>query len=229
MRSIGFCTGAVARGDFRRGLRILAARHLTAVEISAHRVPELADLVAFLAAERPASFQHVSVHAPTGFVPEQEAHIVDLLVRHVPPDWPIIIHPDGVSLDAAWRSLGRRACFENMDKSKPRGRTCEEMTAVFERFPEASFCADIGHARQIDPSMDLAERLLTTFRDRLREIHCSEVDPSGVHHRVGRQAQAAFHEIAHLIPLDVPIILETDLAETDIEHELQTVRDMFCG
>lgn len=227
MRPIGFCTGAVARGDFRRGLAILEASGMRAVEISAHRISELEDLVRFAAEKRQMPFQHVSIHAPSAFGREEEARIVDTLLKHVPADWPIVMHPDALGLDERWRALGPRLCLENMDKRKPQGRTAEEMRAVFERFPDATFCFDIGHARQIDPTMREAERLLTRFRDRLREVHFSEVDADSAHHRVSPEASEDFRKVVHLIPPDIPIILETDLDEADIGAEFQRACETF--
>jgi hypothetical protein len=48
MRSIGFSTGALALGDFRRGLTLLAGRGVRAVELSALREAELPGLMAAL-------------------------------------------------------------------------------------------------------------------------------------------------------------------------------------
>ena len=48
MRPIGFSTGALAYGDFRRGLDIVRENQLPVVELSALREPELEPLVASL-------------------------------------------------------------------------------------------------------------------------------------------------------------------------------------
>ena len=48
MMTIGFSTGALARGDFVQGLRLLEAKHVEAVELSALRSSELPDMLAKL-------------------------------------------------------------------------------------------------------------------------------------------------------------------------------------
>src|SRR5580692_10690094 len=45
MKYIGFSTGALARGDFRRALQMLSGKKANAVELSALRQHELAPLV----------------------------------------------------------------------------------------------------------------------------------------------------------------------------------------
>ena len=48
MRPIGFSTGALARGDFRRALASLQAHRIDIVELSALRMEELEPLIAAL-------------------------------------------------------------------------------------------------------------------------------------------------------------------------------------
>jgi hypothetical protein len=48
MTTIGFSTGALARGDFVRGLRLLEKTQVGAVELSALRSIELPDMLAKL-------------------------------------------------------------------------------------------------------------------------------------------------------------------------------------
>ncbi len=45
MRDIGFSSGALAKGDFREALRMLAPHSLHCVELSALRVNEIAPLI----------------------------------------------------------------------------------------------------------------------------------------------------------------------------------------
>ena len=45
MRPIGFSTGAIAKGDFQRALRLLRKFRLDAIELSALRVDELQPLI----------------------------------------------------------------------------------------------------------------------------------------------------------------------------------------
>ncbi len=79
---------------------------------------------------------------------------------------------------------------------------------VFELLPEATFCFDIGHARQFDSTMTEAYLLLKAFQDRLRQVHVSEVNTNSKHDVMSYASILVFREVAHLIPPDVPLILE---------------------
>jgi endonuclease IV len=120
--------------------------------------------------------------------------------------------------------VGGAGAVENMDKRKPVGRTVRELEAVFEELPDASFCFDIGHARQVDPTMVEAALILRTFQSRLRQLHVSEVSSASSHHRLSYGAISYFQEVAYLIPESVPLILETPVSEWEIASEIERVR-----
>jgi hypothetical protein len=111
----------------------------------------------------------------------------------------------------AWRSPGPVVCIENMDKRKPVGRSAAELGLIFEQLPEARFCFDIGHARQFDPTMIEATKILREFGARLRQVHGSEVNTRSKHDRVSYASMLAFREVAHLIPERIPLILRVPL------------------
>lgn len=75
------------------------------------------------------------------------------------------MHPDVIEDVSAWQKLGRAVCVENMDKRKRIGRTAAQLQEIFDQLPEATFCFDIGHARQVDPTMQEAETFLRLFQD----------------------------------------------------------------
>jgi hypothetical protein len=118
--------------------------------------------------------------------------------------------------------FGDRLLIENMDKRKPIGRTADELNKYFRELPEARLCFDIGHARQVDPTMAEARKILEKFRDRLAEVHLSEVNSSSKHDPLSAYAIEAFQSIANLIPEHVPVILETliDAGQSDIPTEI---------
>jgi hypothetical protein len=114
-----------------------------------------------------------------------------------------------------------------MDKRKPIGRNVRELRQTFDSLPDARFCFDIGHARQVDPSMTEASLLLKAFGDRLAEVHISEVNTASRHDPISRNAVIAFQSVAKYIPEDVPIILETliDEGQSEIPTEMQRARE----
>lgn len=104
------------------------------------------------------------LHLPTGVGPgvadfREEDQLSQLAKR----DWPIVLHPDAINDVDLWRGFGSLLCIENMDKRKPIGRTTLELRQIFSEFPDACFCLDLAHARQVDSSMTetyLLQRIL---------------------------------------------------------------------
>jgi hypothetical protein len=228
MRPIGFSSGALAKGDFRKGVALQEGVDFTALELSALHEPELAPLVD--AAERLplGKFEYVSFHAPSAFNSLREQDVVALLSR-LPAAWPVVVHPDLIHEPAVWATLGSRLCLENMDLRKRTGRTVEEMRTAFEALPEAGFCLDLGHARQIDPTMGVAIEMLQNFGSRLRQLHVSEVGTFGEHRRLGFLARTAFRRVVRYVPTDVPVILESIVGENQIMDELRAAREIFAA
>ena len=216
MRPIGFSTGALALGDAARALAMLAGSRTTAVELSALRLPELAPLLALLPTLDLSAFEYVSLHAPSRYDAAEERQIVDALAAVVPFGWPIVVHPDAIHDFGAWRGLGALVAIENMDQRKPIGRTARELEGIFKKLPEARFCFDIGHARQIDHTMGEAYFLVQELGPRLAQLHVSEVDAQSRHDPLSRDAVAAFRKVAPWVPEGVPLILETPSAPSEL-------------
>src|SRR5512133_1212235 len=152
VRTFGFSTGAVAFGEFARGLALAAQVAPGCVELSALRECELLPLLEALPHLALSGFDYVAIHAPSSYAPSSEGRIADALLKRTGA-FSVVLHPDTISDFACWRPFGTRLCIENMDKRKPIGRTCQELAVLFEELPDASFCLDLGHARQIDPTM----------------------------------------------------------------------------
>jgi hypothetical protein len=230
MRPIGFSSGALAKSDYRRGIELQQKeKEITAIELSALREPELKPLVAAASHLSLDHFEYVSFHAPSRFAIFGEVEIIEILCS-LPGAWPIVVHPDLIQHTDSWQVLGSRLCLENMDLRKRTGRTVAEMQDIFSALPTAGFCLDLGHARQIDPTMAIAIEMLKTFGNRLRQIHVSEVGTFGEHRsRIGFLAQTAFARVARYIPADVPLILESIVTGSEMRQELDTVRQLFAA
>lgn len=229
MRSIGFSTGALCYSDFRRALQLLAGTNATAVELSALRQAELEPLVVALAELNLQRYKHVSVHVPSAIEPAFEGIMLDLLAQF-PVEWPLITHPNVITLWDRWRALGERLCIENMDKRKPVGQTARDLEEIFERLPNATFCLDLGHAHQIDPTMGEAVLIIERFRGRLSQLHVSEVNSQSKHDPLSRESASAFSLVAHLIPEGLPTILESrlsPLAVQVIQAEINFATDLL--
>ncbi|MGA7695564.1 MAG: TIM barrel protein [Candidatus Sulfotelmatobacter sp.] len=222
MRSIGFSTGALALGDFRAALRMLAEKDVSAVELSALRQHELAPLVEQLDRLDLRHFEYVSLHAPSSMEPAFEAEALRLLEQVARRGWPIIVHPDAMHARQEWARLGNSLCIENMDKRKPIGQTAGDLAEIFEDLPNASFCFDIGHARQVDPTMSEASSILLRFARRIQQIHVSEVNTQSKHDALSLESILAFQKVSHLVPADAPLILESRVKESEINEEMQS-------
>ena len=120
-----------------------------------------------------------------------------------------------------WRSLGDNLCIENMDKRKPMGQTARDLSNIFKSLPNASLCFDIGHARQVDPTMSEASAILRIFRDRIKQLHVSEVNTQSKHDCLSLESILAFQKVAHLVPAETPVILESKVEESGIEEEIE--------
>ncbi len=230
MRRFGFSTGAVALGDFEHGLslaRAAASNSPAVAELSALREPELEPLLSALPTLDLASFSYVSIHAPSRFGPESEGTIAEALLKRAAP-YNVVVHPDSFHDISCWRPLGRRLCVENTDKRKPVGRNCHELDILFEQLPEAGFCLDLGHSRQVDPTMGAAFEMLDRYEGRLLQVHLSEVTTNCRHERLSLAAIIAFQPIARMIPDHVPVVIESVIGEsptpTDLQDELGRAR-----
>ena len=226
MRPIGFSTGAIAKGEFARGLALQQAHGCVAIELSALRDHEIEPLVSAVERLDLTSFQYVSVHAPSKLCSLPEERVFELLER-LPERWPIIAHPELLITPDLWRLLGSRLCLENMDNRKTGGRTVPEMTQLFEQYPTASFCLDVGHARQIDPTMAVALAMLLAFGHRLTQVHVSDVGPHGEHMPVRKLASWAYARVARHIPPHVPLIIESVIDAAGIGSEIDAVAHAF--
>ena len=229
---IGFSTGSLAHQDVKRGLRMATHKRAKAIELSALREDELDPLIASLdsLSEDLKSFEHISFHAPSKLRQLTEQQFVDKLMPVAERGWAIIIHPDVIKDVSLWRKLGRAVCIENMDNRKPVGRTFAELEQFFDALPDAKFCFDIGHARQVDPTMCEADTMLREYANRLAQVHLSLVNSKSHHERLDFSSIQSFRKVWELIPNDVPIILETPVNSLpEIQHEYEKARELVLN
>jgi hypothetical protein len=228
MRLFGYSTGAIALGDFSRALGLLSAYNFQAVELSALRIAEVEPLLRALPNLRLDRYKYISFHAPSAFREDEEEQLVALLSK-LPAAWPIVLHPDAIYQVSRWTSLAARLAIENMDRRKNTGRSVSELKEVFELLPAARMCFDLGHARQVDPSMIGAYELLKAFAERIVQLHISEVDTLNRHDVISRAAEMAFCQVRKFIPKAAAVILESRVQQKDISHEVEKVRSILEG
>jgi hypothetical protein len=220
MRTIGFSTGALAKDNFRQALLMMADKPVNAVELSALRQGELAPLVEQANTLDLKKYVYTAVHAPSSIEASFEREVLRLLEQVASYGWPIIVHPDAMHTPSDWARFGSLLCIENMDKRKRIGQSASDLGKIFDCLPEASFCFDIGHARQVDPTMSGATAILQQFGSKLRQLHVSEVNTQSKHDPLSFESILAFHRVSHLVPPEIPIIMESRVGEDDIVDEV---------
>jgi hypothetical protein len=202
----------------------------TVIELSALREYELPKLMGALSNLDLSSFEYVSIHAPSRLPELSERDVIQLLGGAVKKQIPVVLHPDTIADLADWCKFGRFLLIENLDKRNSAFRTTRELhevLQVFARFPGAGFCLDVAHARQVDPTMGEATQMLRAFGPRLRQVHASGLNSNSTHGLLSSAASWAFGQISHLIPPEVPIILESPVSEQALGEELSFARRAF--
>jgi hypothetical protein len=223
---LGYSTGALALGDFRLGLERLRPYQLEAIELSALRANELAPLVEAIGSLDLHGYQYIALHAPSRFAAEEEKSVVEAISSVASRFNAIILHPDALFNRGLWKPLGERLCFENMDKRKSIGRTADELADLFSAFPHARLCFDLGHAWQVDHTMTESRQILRRFRERILQLHVSEVNTRSEHVPLTLTTVTAFRRVLDLLP-NVPWILEAITPPDKIGDEIRYVRESF--
>lgn len=213
----------------------MSEHDLRTVELSALRFDELEPLIRRLdkLEVSDSHFDYVSFHAPSYFTSDQEERVIELLQPVKERDWNIVIHPDVLFTPERWLCFGRNLLIENMDRRKPIGRNARELSWFFSLLPEARFCLDLAHARQIDPTLMLLKRLASEFKDRIAEIHISELDPYCKHVPMSYWAILDYQKIScdldPLIPVIIESMLDGDLASIRMEEYSFAMQVMECS
>jgi len=227
---IGFSTGALEKGDFRKAVDWVNQQQMNEVELSALRYDELRPLIQSLDGLPVQKFRYVSFHAPTSFAKEKESEVISLLQPVLRRGWNIIVHPDVIFTPALWRDFGQQLLVENMDRRKPVGRTVEEMRAILQNLPLARLCLDIAHARQMDTTLSLLHSFTQAFKERIGEVHISELDSRCRHLPLSWSAVADYRKFARALQ-NIPVIIESMLPNGDgamRQEEIILARDALA-
>jgi len=225
--NIGFSTGSIALGDFAKAVADLNKKKGNVIELSALREEELLPLLSALPSLDLRKFEYISIHAPSKLKSLSEKELVGYLKQIVEFNWPIVVHPDIITNFKLWRSLGANLCLENMDKRKEIGRTTYDMEILFNELPDALFCFDIAHVRQVDPTMMEGIMMAQKFKSKLLQLHVSEVNTESKHQPLTFESILAFNTLAQYIPKNVPIVLESPVTFDKIDYEIEKTAYIF--
>ncbi len=206
--TVGCSTGFMGdlRGQWPELVDNAAVISGVAVELCALSARELPGLLEYLSAAPRLPFAYVSVHAPSKGVDDESAVVAAL--RRL-PTWidAVVVHPDTMQDPSCYRVLGRQLVIENMDTRKAVGLTAEELGQLFEALPDAGLCLDVAHAKDVDPTMEVARTILREFASRLRHVHLSSLDQDRHHVTLTAEDEQLFAPILSRCR-DVPWILE---------------------
>jgi hypothetical protein len=102
-----------------------------------------------------------------------------------------------------------------------------DLEYFFNELPNAKFCLDLAHARQVDPTMGEARLMIKKFGNRLVQLHVSTVNAKSTHERLNVDALLAYQKITHLINPEIPIILESPVSPHSIRDEIRVAGYLF--
>lgn len=231
MNITGFSTGSLAKGNYEQALKIVWQHPMIqAIELSALREPELPSLLQnlpVLLKRLQPRFEYISVHAPSKLILFSELEMVGMLQQLLPYNIPVIVHPDIITDFSIWRRLGSILCIENMDKRKPIGRTTTDLVSIFNQLPEASFCLDLAHAKQVDPTMVECVSMLRNFGSRLKQFHLSDVTSNSNHISMNVSAIESYKKVSNIFPKDIPVIIESPVTDVYLEKEYMYANSLF--
>ncbi len=221
MPKLGFSTGSIAKSNYKLALKILEnVNGIECIELSALREEELEGLINSLDSLNLSKYSYVSFHAPSKINYLNEIDLIKYLEKVLDKNYNIIVHPDIIVDFNNWKDFGKNLCIENMDKRKSIGRTFLELSIIFEKLPNASLCFDIAHAYQVDSSMIDSIDILNSFREKIMQIHVSEVNSESRHETLSLESVLAYKNVSPFISKDIPIIIESILNENEISHEI---------
>lgn len=230
MHLIGWSTGALLpkgeKTNYSLAIKLLNSIPFTAIEFGILREWEMPIFLDCLPDLDISSFDRISFHACK--VKElTEEEMFKQIEPVIEKGWPIICHPGMITNYSLWGELGNQLYIENMDNRKGTfGKTVEEMEQIFDKLPDASMCFDIGHAKQIDPTMELGRELCVKFASKVKEIHLSEVDSITCGHKpIDHNTLRAFGKITNVFP-NCPIILECEPL-TSLKKEVEYISSEF--
>jgi hypothetical protein len=69
--------------------------------------------------------------------------------------------------------------------------------------------------------MSEAAAILQRYSARLRQLHVSEVNSQSKHDPLSFESVLAFRRVAHLVPENTPVILESRVEEDGIDDEIE--------
>lgn len=228
---IGFCNGVFYKLKKSRFspevMEKFDSLNCNAIELFPQGEKHLDMMIDVLSKDVYSKYEWVSMHAPSYFCKNNEKtrRIFEKL-RKVVLKFDIknvTFHPDRIiDWDIMNEISDLPVSLENMDVDKRLGKSVFDMERLLKK-GNFGLTLDVQHCYTNDQTMNTASEFISTFKDKIKEIHLSGFDPDKLHvplHTVGQDII-----INSVKDLDIPIILETTFESfDDIEKELEYVK-----
>lgn len=178
-----------------------------------------------------ADFEYISMHAPSKITYKDDNETRKILEKMENfckrfGITTVVLHPDVVE---DWEVIKEFPnipfAVENMDQNKNFGTTLKELKSVLDG-TNFSFVLDINHVLTLDPSLELANKLINSFEDRLVEVHLSGYRENLLHAPLFETKQ---DELIDLVKdLGAPIIIESVLETFEqVKKEVDYIKNSF--
>ncbi len=225
--SVGFSTGTFAQYlDTREALKVIKQAGCLAVELGVVRKEciEWGWLDALTAKDLD-GFAYMSLHAPVMKYKNNEAvkKIFAIIgkINALRPLDAVVIHPCDVEDITVFGNLSFPVAFENMDNTKPYGKTPEDVKKLIDSDPSFRFVLDVNHIKTNDPTMKLADQFYAALGNKLTHYHVSGLGTEKPHVPLFEMHQKEI--VAAIKNIDAPIICESGIHPNNIKKEKEFI------
>lgn len=229
---IGLSTGSLFTiPDLKKIVNIINdLDNITCLEISSLRENNLDYVLEMIDKLDLCKYKYISFHIPSKLNYITEDELIKKLEYIYLKEWYMILHPDIIIDYNKWTNFRDKLLIENMDSRKRIGSDENSLKQIFTKLPEANLCFDIAHSMDMDPLGFEGEFILSSYVDKLKQIHISGILNS-VHCEITEHLLNEYLDILVNSNLDtiesVPFIIESPLNRYIINSEIKKVERLI--
>ena len=217
MKQIGFCHGVLFKTRdvySKENIDIFKKCGCNVIEINCHSYLEAEKLESMLSCLD--GFDYVSIHLPCDIKYKNDDKTINLLSKienfYMGSGAKLaVVHPDLVEDWSVFDDYFINWAIENMDDRKKSFRYYDDLRKFFTEHGQWGLVLDLGHCNANDKTMALADKLISEFKNIIREIHLSGYET--LHDPLYKTKQVEI--IKYCRELNVPIIIESIFEESD--------------
>jgi len=217
MKQIGFCHGVLFKTRdvyLEENIDVFKKCGCNAIEINCHSYLEVEKLEGMLSYLE--GFDYVSIHLPRDIKYKNDDKTKSLLAKiddfYMKSGAELaVVHPDLVEDWSVFDDYSINWAIENMDDRKKSFKYYNDLRKFFMEHGQWNLVLDLGHCNANDKTMALADKLISEFKNIIKEIHLSGYEI--LHDPLYKTKQVEI--IKYCGELDVPIIIESIFEESD--------------